>query len=92
MGSRRTGQGLTAGMPDEVTIAWMTRLTGIELGQLVLGETAELSASSMSNRGTHVDSRQHMFEPVLAKVAGDLDSVTIKLGCEVVDLTSGEAS
>jgi len=84
---------LTAGMPDEITIAWMTRLNGIELGQLVLGETDELSRvldeqspEQMSTVG------QHMFEPVLAKVAGDLGSVTIKLGCEVVDFTSGEAS
>jgi len=84
---------LTAGMPDEITIAWMTRLNGIELGQLVLGETDEVSRvfdgqspEQMSTVG------QHMFEPVLAKVAGDLDSVTIKLGCEVIDFTPGEAS
>jgi len=84
---------LTAGMPDEVTIAWMTRLNGIELGQLVLGETDELarvfdaqSPERMSTVG------QHMFEPVLADVAGDLHSVTMKLGCEVVDLTPGENS
>jgi 2-polyprenyl-6-methoxyphenol hydroxylase-like FAD-dependent oxidoreductase len=84
---------LTAGMPDEITIAWMTRLNGIELGQLVLGETDEVSRvfdeqspERMSTVG------QHMFEPVLAEVAGDLDSVTVKLGCEVVDLMSDEAS
>jgi len=84
---------LTAGMPDEITIAWMTRLNGIELGQLVLGETDEVShvldaqsPEQMSTVG------QHMFEPVLAKVAGDLDSVTIRLGCEVIDFTYGEAS
>src|SRR5882672_10027900 len=34
---------LTAGMPNEITIAWMTRLNGIELGQLALGETAEVA-------------------------------------------------
>jgi 2-polyprenyl-6-methoxyphenol hydroxylase-like FAD-dependent oxidoreductase len=84
---------LTAGMPDEVTIAWMTRLNGIELGQLVLGETDEVSRifdeqapERMSTVG------QHMFEPVLAEFAGDLDSVTVELGCEVVDLTPGESS
>src|SRR5882757_6509849 len=84
---------LTAGMPDEVTIAWMTRLNGIELGQLTLGETDEVSRvfdeqspERMSTVG------QHMFEPVLAHIAGDLDSVTINLGCEVVDLTLDEAS
>jgi len=84
---------LTAGMPNEVTIAWMTRLAGIEIGQLVLGESAELarvfdqqSPEKMSTVG------QHMFEPVLAEIAGDLDSVTIELGCEVVDLTAGEDS
>jgi 2-polyprenyl-6-methoxyphenol hydroxylase-like FAD-dependent oxidoreductase len=84
---------LTAGMPDEITIAWMTRLSGIEIGQLVLGESEELaqlfdqqSPERMSTAG------QHMFEPVLAKVAGELDSVTIRLGCEVVDLAPGEDS
>jgi putative polyketide hydroxylase len=82
---------LTAGMPDEITIAWMTRLNGLEIGQLVLGENEEVgrlfdaqSPERMSTAG------QHMFEPVLAKVAGELDSVTIKLGCEVVDLASGD--
>ncbi|HEX3679633.1 MAG TPA: FAD-dependent monooxygenase [Galbitalea sp.] len=84
---------LTAGMPNEVTIAWMTRLNGIEIGQLVLGENAEVarlfdaqSPERMSTVG------QHMFEPVLAEIAGDLDSVTIELGCEVVDFTVGEDS
>jgi 2-polyprenyl-6-methoxyphenol hydroxylase-like FAD-dependent oxidoreductase len=84
---------LTAGMPNEVTIAWMTRLNGIEIGQLVLGENEEVSrlfdAQSPERMSTV---GQHMFEPVLAKIAGDLDSVTIKLGCEVVDLTLGEGS
>jgi 2-polyprenyl-6-methoxyphenol hydroxylase-like FAD-dependent oxidoreductase len=68
-------------------------LNGIEIGQLVLGETEELSRlfdeqspERMSTAG------QHMFEPLLAKVAGDLDSVTISLGCEVVDLMPGEDS
>jgi putative polyketide hydroxylase len=84
---------LTAGMPSEVTIAWMTRLTGMELGELVLGEDEETarvfdgqSPEQMSTVG------QHMFEPVLAEVAGGLDSVTIELGCEVVDLTAGADS
>ena len=84
---------LTAGMPNEVTIGWMTRLDGIEIGQLVLGGSEELarvfdqqSPEMMSTVG------QHMFEPVLAEVAGDLDSVTIELGCEVVDLAAGDDS
>jgi 2-polyprenyl-6-methoxyphenol hydroxylase-like FAD-dependent oxidoreductase len=84
---------LTAGMPNEVTIAWMTRLTGIEIGQLVLGETEEASRvfDEQSPEGMSTVG-QHMFEPVLAKIAGDLDSVTIKLDCEVVDLTLDETS
>jgi 2-polyprenyl-6-methoxyphenol hydroxylase-like FAD-dependent oxidoreductase len=64
---------LTAGMPDEVTIAWMTRLNGIEIGQISVGdvdETARLfdqqSPESMSQVG------QHMFEPILARSAEDL--------------------
>lgn len=84
---------LTAGLPDDLTIAWMTRLHGIEIGQLSLSETEEMarlfdeqSPERMSVVG------QHMFEPVLAKVAGDLESVTIRLGCEVVDLAAGDAA
>jgi putative polyketide hydroxylase len=84
---------LTAGMPNEITIAWMTRLNGIEIGQLVLGGSEEL-ARVFSQQSPEMMSTvgQHMFEPVLAEVAGDLDSVTIELGCEVVDLISGEDS
>ena len=44
---------LTAGMPNEVTIAWMTRLTGIEIGQLVLGETEETSRVFDALHGTY---------------------------------------
>jgi 2-polyprenyl-6-methoxyphenol hydroxylase-like FAD-dependent oxidoreductase len=84
---------LTAGMPNEVTIAWMTRLNGIEIGQLVLGETEEVSRVFDAQSPERMSvAGQHMFEPVLAEVAGGLDSVTMKLGCEVVDLTSDEAS
>jgi putative polyketide hydroxylase len=84
---------LTAGMPDEITIAWMTRLNGIEIGQLVLGETEELSRLFDGQSPERMSAvGQHMFEPVLAKVAGELDSVTIRLGCEVVDLNSDEGS
>ena len=84
---------LTAGMPDEITIAWMTRLNGIEIGQLVLGETEELSRLFDGQSPERMSAvGQHMFEPVLAKVAGELDSVTIRLGCEVVDLASSDDS
>ena len=84
---------LTAGMPDEVTIAWMTRLNGIEIGLMSTGDADntdrlfdQQSPESMSVVG------QHMFEPILAKAAEDTGGVTIELGCEVVDLTSGEDS
>jgi putative polyketide hydroxylase len=84
---------LTAGMPDEVTIAWMTRLNGIEIGQLSVSdadETSRLFDQQSPERMSVVG--QHMFEPILAQAAADMDSVTIRLGCEVVDLTSGEDS
>ncbi|MCU1694455.1 MAG: hypothetical protein JWR34_518 [Mycobacterium sp.] len=84
---------LTAGMPDEVTIGWMTRLNGMEIGQMSVSDaddTARLFDQQSPERMSVVG--QHMFEPILARAAEDKDSVTIRLGCEVVDLTSGEAS
>jgi putative polyketide hydroxylase len=84
---------LTAGMPDEVTIGWMTRLNGIEIGQLSVSDaddTTRLFDQQSPERMSVVG--QHMFEPILARAAEDMDSVTIGLGCEVVDLTSGEDS
>jgi 2-polyprenyl-6-methoxyphenol hydroxylase-like FAD-dependent oxidoreductase len=84
---------LTAGMPDEVTIGWMTRLNGIEIGQMSVSDaddTARLFDQQSPERMSVVG--QHMFEPILARAAEDMDSVTIGLGCEVVDLTSGEDS
>jgi tetracenomycin A2 monooxygenase-dioxygenase len=84
---------LTAGMPDEVTIAWMTRLNGIEIGLMSTGDADDTdrlfdqqSPESMSVVG------QHMFEPILAAAAEEMDNVTIKLGCELVELTPGEDS
>jgi putative polyketide hydroxylase len=84
---------LTAGMPDEITIGWMTRLNGIEIGQMSASDaddTARLFDQQSPERMSVVG--QHMFEPILAGAAEDMDSVTIRLGCEVVDLTSGEDS
>ncbi|MFD4558925.1 FAD-dependent monooxygenase [Streptomyces sp. NPDC058469] len=84
---------LTAGMPDDVTIAWMTRLNGIEIGQMSVSdadETSRLFDEQSPERISTVG--QHMFEPILARVAEDMDSVTIRLGCEVVDLASGPGS
>jgi putative polyketide hydroxylase len=84
---------LTAGMPDEVTIAWMTRLNGMEIGQLSVSDaddTARLFDQQSPERMSVVG--QHMFEPILAEAAEGKDSVTIGLGCEVVDLASGEDS
>ena len=84
---------LTAGMPDEVTIAWMTRLNGIEIGLMSTGDAddsgrtfEQQSPEAMSVAG------QHMFEPILAAAAEAMDNVTIKLGCEVVELAPGEDS
>src|SRR5882724_4127969 len=34
---------LTAGMPDDITIAWMTRLNGIEIGQMSVSDADENS-------------------------------------------------
>jgi putative polyketide hydroxylase len=84
---------LTAGMPDEVTIAWMTRLNGFEIGTLSAGEPAEASrlSDAQSPEGLSVTG-QHMFEPILARVAGEMDSVTISLGSEVTGLDVREES
>jgi len=84
---------LTAGMPDDVTIAWMTRLNGIAIGEISVGdvdETDRLFDQQSPERMSQVG--QHMFEPILAKAAEDIEGVTIKLGCEVVDLAGGADS
>jgi putative polyketide hydroxylase len=79
---------LTGEIPEGVVIAWKSRLNGFEFGSISLGESAEvqrmLDAQSPERLST---AGQHMFEPLLAKVAGDLDGVTIRLGAEVVGLT-----
>lgn len=84
---------LTAGMPDDITIAWMTRLNGIEIGQMSVSdadETSRLFDQQSPERMSAVG--QHMFEPILAKAAEELGSVTIELGCEVVELEDGPDS
>jgi putative polyketide hydroxylase len=84
---------LTAGMPDDITIAWMTRLNGIPIGEISVSdvdETDRLFDQQSPERMSQVG--QHMFEPILAKVAEDMEGVTIRLGCEVVDLSGGPDS
>ena len=84
---------LTAGMPDDITIAWRTRLNGIEIGQMSVSEADETSRLFDEQSPERISTvGQHMFEPILARAAGELESVTIKLGCEVVDLAPGDAS
>jgi putative polyketide hydroxylase len=92
-GVARLIRDLTAGIPDDVTITWMTRLNGIEIGHMSAGDADETSAlfdeqspERMSTVG------QHMFEPILAERAGAIEGVTIKLGCEVIDVTGGPDS
>jgi 2-polyprenyl-6-methoxyphenol hydroxylase-like FAD-dependent oxidoreductase len=82
---------LTAGAPEGVTIAWRTRLNGIEFGEIATDETDEarrrfekLSPERLTTAG------QHMFEPLLAKAAEELSNVTIRLGAEVVDIAACE--
>jgi len=84
---------LTAGMPAGVTIAWRTRLNGIEFGSISIEESEEarrffgmLSPELLSTAG------QHEFEPLLAEAADALDNVTIKLSSEVVSLLIGDDS
>jgi putative polyketide hydroxylase len=84
---------LTAGMPDDITIAWMTRLNGIPIGEISVSdvdETDRLFDQQSPERMSQVG--QHMFEPILAKVAEGMEGVTIRLGCEVVDLSGGPDS
>src|SRR5882724_4315172 len=84
---------LTAGMPDDVTIAWMTRLNGIEIGQISVGDSDEASRVFDAQSPERMSAvGQHMFEPLLAKAAGELDNVTIILGSEVTDLAVGDDS
>lgn len=80
---------LTAGEADEVTIAWRTRFAGIEIGELSMGGDEELSKSYDEQSPERMSAvGQHMFEPVLADVAGAMESVTIRLGCPVTDIKS----
>jgi 2-polyprenyl-6-methoxyphenol hydroxylase-like FAD-dependent oxidoreductase len=84
---------LTAGMPDDVTIAWMTRLNGIEIGQISVGESDEASLVFDAQSPERMSAvGQHMFEPILAKAAGEMDTVTISLGSEVIDLAVDDES
>jgi len=84
---------LTAGMPDDVTIAWMTRLNGIEIGQISVGDSDEASSVFDAQSPERMSAvGQHMFEPLLAKAADELDNVTISLGSEVTDLAVGNES
>jgi putative polyketide hydroxylase len=84
---------LTAGMPDDVTIAWMTRLNGIEIGQISVGDSDEASRVFDAQSPERMSAvGQHMFEPLLAQAAGELDNVTISLGSEVTDLAVGDES
>jgi len=79
---------LTAGAPEGVTIAWRTRLNGVEFGTISTDETDEarrqfetFSPERLTTAG------QHMFEPLLAKAAQEFDNVTIRLDSEVVGIT-----
>src|SRR5882672_7886672 len=76
---------LTAGMPEGITIAWRTRLNGIEFGEIATAETEDarrafgtISPERLTTAG------QHMFEPLLAEEAGGFGNVTIRLDSEVV--------
>jgi len=82
---------MTGHIPEGVVIAWRTRLNGFEFGEISLGQSEEtlrllslLSPEQLSVAG------QHMFEPLLAKAAGEMDAVTIRLGAEVVSLAVGD--
>jgi putative polyketide hydroxylase len=79
---------LTAGMPAGVTIAWRTRLNGIEFGEISTDESEDahrsfdaISPERLTTAG------QHLFEPLLAKAAEELESVTLRLDAEVIEVT-----
>ena len=79
---------LTGDIPEGVVIAWRTRLNGIEFGEISFGESEEtLRALDQQSPERFSSAGQHMFEPLLAKVADELESVTIRLGAEVVGLS-----
>jgi len=84
---------LTGEIPENVVITWRTRLNGIEFGEISLAESEEGLAALDSHSPERFSSAgQHMFEPLLAKAADELDSVTIRLGAEVTGLTVGDDS
>jgi putative polyketide hydroxylase len=92
-GTAEPVRALTAGMPAGVTIAWRTRLNGIEFGEISTDESEDahrsfdaISPERLTTAG------QHLFEPLLAKAAEELESVTIRLDAEVVQVTVDEDS
>lgn len=90
-GTAKRVRDLTGDIPEGVVIAWRTRLDGIEFGEISLGESEEtLSMLDQQSPERFSSAGQHMFEPLLAKVASELDGVTIRLGAEVVGLAIGD--
>jgi putative polyketide hydroxylase len=84
---------LTGDIPEGVVIAWRTRLNGFEFGEIALGESAaSLRLFDRQSPERFSTAGQHMFEPLLATVAGELDGVTIRLGAELVGLTVDDDS
>src|SRR5882757_4347789 len=84
---------LTAGAPEGVTIAWRTRLNGIEFGAIATDESEDarrlfekISPERLTTAG------QHMFEPLLAKAADEFDNVSIRLDSEVTGVEMGDDS
>src|SRR5580658_5701586 len=91
MGVAQAITGLTGPIPEGVVIAWRSRLNGTEFGEISLGQSEEvLRLLSLVSPERLSVAGQHMFEPLLAEAAGEMDAVTIRLGAEVVSLAVGD--
>jgi putative polyketide hydroxylase len=75
------------GTDDAFTVAWMTRLKGLELGAITVGgDAAEQALFKSWSPESHCFAGQNAYEPVLADAARESAAVEIKLGIEALGL------
>jgi putative polyketide hydroxylase len=70
-----------------LSVRWVTRLAGIEIGAMDLGassEERELIEALTPEPGAYIG--QDLVEPILARVAQSYIGVELRSGCEVIDL------
>ena len=83
-------QGETSG--NAFSFGWMTRLNGIELGNLILGATqAERDLFSSWSPETMTLCSQDIYEPLFAEVLKDYPSVELRLNSPATSIAQDES-